>query len=103
MELDEIIINDSGVTVNPVGGVSTAEVENSLYSTVTNRFSDAPWARGNNSRNSVVVGGLGGIGSNLFYMLAKFGTYVHAYEDDIVEEHNIGRKTFKFLHFYLTF
>ena len=94
-ELTEILI-DTGTDSVSIGEVVesqefTSTEGETLYRTIMNRFSDAPWA---GLLDWVCLGGLGGIGSNLAYLLIKAGIKIGVYEDDIVEEHNIGRKNF---------
>lgn len=60
------------------------------------RFKDAPWFTGDNSE-SVLIGGQGGIGSWLTFFLARAGFNVTAYDDDLVESHNLGGQMFSSL------
>jgi len=48
------------------------------------RFKDAPWFK----PLKVIVGGAGGIGSNLIYLLAKMPYRIYIYDFDVVEAHN---------------
>jgi hypothetical protein len=48
------------------------------------RFKDAPWFK----PLTILVGGLGGIGSNLVYLLAKMPYEIYIFDFDTVEEHN---------------
>jgi len=59
------------------------------------RFKDAPWyEKGQNER--ILIGGVGGIGSNALYSLAKtIPCHYYLYDHDIVEEHNIGTQFFR--------
>jgi len=50
------------------------------------RFEKAPWI----AKQLVTIGGLGGIGSNVAYILAKWGYDMIIFEDDVVEALNIG-------------
>lgn len=54
------------------------------------RFSEAPWI----NNFPVTIGGLGGIGSNVAYLLAKHGVPIAMYDYDSVELHNIGGQFF---------
>jgi molybdopterin/thiamine biosynthesis adenylyltransferase len=66
----------------------STETINILHS----RFSDAPWA---NKISSVMVAGVGGIGSNLAYALARSGIkFLSLYDTDAVEEVNLGSQMF---------
>lgn len=58
------------------------------------RFKDAPWFTTEN-RETVLVGGQGGIGSWLTFFLTRAGFDVMAYDDDMVEEHNLGGQMFR--------
>lgn len=58
------------------------------------RFKDAKWVKDLN----IIVGGAGGIGSWLIYFLCKIGYNVTAFDDDIVELHNLGGQFFKIHH-----
>lgn len=60
------------------------------------RFKDAPWF--NEGEESVVVGGAGGIGSWLSFLLARAGFKVSLVDFDIIEPHNIGGQLFKASH-----
>ena len=53
------------------------------------RFKGAPWYN-YIDKGTVVVGGVGGIGSNLVYILSKQGLNLSVVDDDTVEPHNIG-------------
>lgn len=61
---------------------------------INNRFKDAPWYE-NASALQIVMAGLGGIGSNALYYLAKTipAKYI-LYDPDTVEMHNIGTQFF---------
>lgn len=58
------------------------------------RFKDAPWFTEENSE-SVLIGGQGGIGSWLTFFLARAGFNITAYDDDLVESHNLGGQMFR--------
>lgn len=60
------------------------------------RFKDAPWFK--EGEESVLVGGSGGIGSWLSFLLARAGFRVFLYDFDIVEPHNVGGQLFKESH-----
>lgn len=53
-----------------------------------NRFKEAPWYEGSINEN-IMIGGVGGIGSNALYSLAKTipATY-YIFDDDVVSAHN---------------
>lgn len=57
---------------------------------INKRFSEAPWV----NNFPVTIGGLGGIGSNVAYLLAKHGVNATIYDFDMVELHNIGGQMF---------
>lgn len=57
---------------------------------VIKRFEGAPWI----GKRTVSVGGVGGIGSNVAYILAKWGYDMVIFEDDVVESLNIGGQMF---------
>lgn len=59
-----------------------------------NRFKDAPWFSSDTPEN-IVIGGQGGIGSWLSLFMSRAGFSIVAYDDDLVEEHNIGGQLFK--------
>lgn len=62
----------------------------------TDRFKDAPWLHlPIQERPKVLVGGVGGIGSNMLYYMTKTipGSY-YIFDPDIVEQHNIGTQFF---------
>lgn len=57
------------------------------------RFKDAPWFP---ERDEIVmIGGAGGIGSWLTFLLAKAGFKPIVYDFDVIEEHNIGGQLFR--------
>lgn len=51
------------------------------------RFSDLSWYDPN---EVIIIGGQGGIGSWLSLFLSRAGYELYLYDDDIIEEHNIG-------------
>lgn len=61
----------------------------------TDRYKDAPWFKKSCSEE-IIVGGVGGIGSNALYYLTKTipATY-YIVDPDAVEVHNIGTQFFK--------
>lgn len=63
--------------------------EELFKNSVIKRFEGAPWV----TKRTVTIGGIGGIGSNVAYVLAKWGYDMEIFEDDVVEIHNVG-KTF---------
>jgi hypothetical protein len=58
-----------------------------------NRFKDAPWFP--KDRESVLIGGAGGIGSWLTFFLARIGFSPIVYDFDTIEEHNLGGQLFR--------
>lgn len=62
-----------------------------LSDIIKTRFADAPWIL---KGTTAVVGGVGGIGSNLSYLLAKIGLNMALIDADKVEDHNIGGQMF---------
>ena len=63
---------------------------------VRSRFKDAPWYP--KETISTVIGGAGGIGSWLTFLLARAGFDPIVYDFDTVEEHNIGGQLFGIEH-----
>lgn len=57
------------------------------------RFKDAPWVP--KSSEPVVIGGAGGIGSWLAFFLTRIGFTCYVYDDDKIEEHNLGGQLFR--------
>ncbi len=57
------------------------------------RFKDAPWFQGEKPEQ-ILVGGVGGIGSHLVFLLSRIGFEIIAYDHDEVESHNIGGQLF---------
>ena len=57
------------------------------------RFKDAPWF--GERKESVLVGGAGGIGSWLTFFLTKAGFKPIVYDYDRIEEHNLGGQLFR--------
>lgn len=62
-----------------------------LSEIIRTRFSEAPWILKDTTAS---VGGIGGIGSNLAYLLSKIGINMVLIDPDIVEDHNIGGQMF---------
>lgn len=57
------------------------------------RFKDAPWFPERDEL--VMIGGAGGIGSWLTFLLVRAGFKPTIYDFDIIEEHNIGGQLFR--------
>jgi len=57
------------------------------------RFKDAPWFP--KEKETCLIGGCGGIGSWLTFFLAKSGFSPILFDDDVIEEHNIGGQLFR--------
>lgn len=57
------------------------------------RFAEATWFP--RTDESVVVGGAGGIGSWLTFLLARANFNVTLFDDDVIEEHNLSGQLFK--------
>lgn len=70
--------------------VKAKKKKTSLRDAVTKRFANAPWA----AKREVTLGGGGGIGSNLAYILIKLGYDIALFEYDVVEPLNIGGQMF---------
>lgn len=64
--------------------------EKSTINPQYSRFKDAPWF----SSYPVTIVGQGGIGSWLSLLLARGGHQLYLYDDDTVEEHNLGGQLF---------
>ena len=58
------------------------------------RFKDAPWFKPE-EREEVLVGGAGGIGSWLAFLLSRAGFKPTVYDNDTVETHNLGGQLFR--------
>jgi hypothetical protein len=58
-----------------------------------NRFKDALWFSEN--PETVMIGGAGGIGTWLSFFLSRIGNNCVIYDDDLIEEHNMGGQMFK--------
>jgi len=54
------------------------------------RFKDAPWFVKGSNKVEAIVGGAGGIGSWLAFLLARAGFHPIIYDFDTIEIHNIG-------------
>jgi len=59
---------------------------------VRSRFKDAPWYP--KAEISTLIGGAGGIGSWLTFLLARAGFTPIVYDYDMIEEHNLGGQLF---------
>lgn len=59
-------------------------------SNINGRFKDAPWGT---LKPSILIGGIGGIGSNTTYCLSKsiIGGKIFIIDQDTVDEHNVGK------------
>ena len=57
------------------------------------RFKDAPWFP--KQGETVMVGGAGGIGSWLCFLLARAGFNIIVHDFDRIEEHNTGGQLFR--------
>jgi hypothetical protein len=60
---------------------------------IRGRFKDAPWYTQDDSVE-VIIGGAGGIGSWLSFLIARAGFLVTLYDFDTVEVHNMGGQLF---------
>lgn len=60
-----------------------------MTDTLRSRFSDAPWMKNINSKEST-IGGVGGIGSWLVLLLSRMNANIEVYDFDSIESHNIG-------------
>lgn len=58
------------------------------------RFKDAPWYPKGESIN-IIIGGAGGIGSWVAFLIARAGFKPVIFDDDILEEHNIGGQLYR--------
>jgi len=87
MEKVKVIIEEEATLA------SKRERKLSLADVVRQRFSDAPWSK----KRTITVGGAGGIGSNVLYVLFKHGHDIILYEYDSVEGHNIGGQMYNIL------
>jgi molybdopterin/thiamine biosynthesis adenylyltransferase len=67
-------------------------MESTLSDNIRVRFSEAPWS---NKIKDVLIAGVGGIGSNLAYVLARMGIpHISLVDPDYVEEANLGAQMF---------
>jgi len=57
------------------------------------RFKDAPWF--SERKEQVMIGGAGGIGSYLTFLLSRAGFSPTVYDFDKIEEHNLGGQFFR--------
>ncbi len=61
---------------------------------ITDRFKDAPWFA-ESYKEKILLAGVGGIGSNALYYLAKtIPASYYIFDNDTVESHNIGTQFF---------
>ena len=60
----------------------------------SSRFKEAPWFN-IAAKQSVLIGGAGGIGSWTALLCSRMGSEVVLFDFDLVEEHNIGGQLFK--------
>lgn len=66
-----------------------------MYKNIHDRFKDAPWYEGCKDENILFIG-LGGIGSNAMFALSKtIPAKYWLFDNDVVEEYNIGSQHFK--------
>lgn len=63
--------------------MENSEVQNNPYN---ERFKSAPWLK----PQTIIIGGCGGIGSPLAYLLARQGHELYLYDDDTYEDLNMG-------------
>ena len=62
---------------------------------IRNRFKDASWF---DSTESLLVGGAGGIGTWFTFFASRAGHDIYLFDDDLVEEHNLGGQLFNKSH-----
>lgn len=72
--------------------MSTTEIKNKVINQKTVRFSDAPWYQ---PGISVVIGGVGSIGSHVAYYLGRQECDIILYDMDIVDEVNLAGQLFR--------
>lgn len=60
---------------------------------IRDRLKDAPWY--NKINNTILVGGVGGIGSWVSFLLARAGFQIYVFDPDIIEQHNIGGQLYQ--------
>lgn len=65
---------------------------------IRGRFKDAPWFPKKDSPTVCIIGGAGGIGGWLTFLLARTGYHPLVYDFDIVEVHNMGGQLFSKRH-----
>jgi tRNA A37 threonylcarbamoyladenosine dehydratase len=68
--------------------------------TLRSRFKDAPWYP--KEITSAIIGGAGGIGSWLTFLIARAGFEPIVYDYDNIEEHNLGGQLFSKKHIGLS-
>ena len=83
---EQLIEQLEEVTITPPIKRTRKSKEEIYRNAVIKRFEGAPWV----GKRTVTVGGAGGIGSNVIYILAKWGYNMFLFEDDVVEFSNIG-------------
>jgi molybdopterin/thiamine biosynthesis adenylyltransferase len=67
-------------------------IEKQNINPLTSRFNEAIWY---NPNVSIVVGGVGGIGSYLSFLLARQEANLYLYDFDLIETHNLGGQLYK--------
>lgn len=83
---EQLIEQLEEVTITPPTKRTRKSKEEIYRNAVIKRFEGAPWV----GKRTVTIGGAGGIGSNVIYILAKWGYDMVLFEDDVVEFSNIG-------------
>lgn len=86
MEEEIVLEQPAEEVIVPIKKRTRRSKEEIYRNAVIKRFEGAPWV----GKRTVTVGGAGGIGSNVIYVLAKWGYDIMLFEDDVVEYQNIG-------------
>ena len=68
--------------------------EKEQISEINQRYKDAPWIANAKDVN-IIIGGAGGIGSGVIFLLGRMGYTLYIYDFDVVGKENIGVQFYK--------